>query len=113
MSKPYQVLPPPAPVPAPDDVLERLVREGARKMLQDALEREVDDFLGRRVMNAQAPIVAIAMATCRHAQSVSARALSKSGCHALAMCRRGASDDRFHSEIVRATSADRIARRDS
>jgi transposase-like protein len=34
-------------VPAPDDVLERLVREGARKMLQDALEVEVDEFLGR------------------------------------------------------------------
>ena len=48
MSKPYQVLPPTAPVPAPDDVLERLVREGARRMLQDALEAEVDDFLGRR-----------------------------------------------------------------
>jgi putative transposase len=48
VSKPYQVLPPTAPVPAPDDVLERLVREGARKMLQDALEAEVDDFLGRR-----------------------------------------------------------------
>jgi transposase-like protein len=47
VSKRYQVLPPTAPVPAPDDVLERLVREGARKMLQDALEREVDDFLGR------------------------------------------------------------------
>jgi putative transposase len=47
VSKPYQVLPPTAPVPAPDDVLERLVREGARKMLQDALEAEVDDFLGR------------------------------------------------------------------
>jgi hypothetical protein len=47
VSKPYQVLPPTAPVPAPDDVLERLVREGARRMLQDALEREVDDFLGR------------------------------------------------------------------
>jgi transposase-like protein len=45
--KPYQVLPPTAPVPAPDDVLEQLVREGARKMLQSALEREVDDFLGR------------------------------------------------------------------
>src|SRR5438128_3629168 len=48
VSRPYQVLPPTAPVPAPDDVLERLVREGARKMLQDALEAEVDDFLGRR-----------------------------------------------------------------
>ncbi len=47
MSKTYHVLPPTAPVPAPDDVLERLVREGARKMLQDALEAEVDDFLGR------------------------------------------------------------------
>jgi putative transposase len=44
----YQVLPPTAPVPAPDDVLEQLVRQGARKMLQDALEAEVDDFLGRR-----------------------------------------------------------------
>jgi len=48
VAKPYQVLPPTAPVPAPDDVLERLVRAGARKMLQDALEAEVDDFLGRR-----------------------------------------------------------------
>ena len=48
MSTKYQVLPPTAPVPAPDDVLERLVRAGARKMLQDALEAEVDDFLGRR-----------------------------------------------------------------
>ena len=48
MSTRYQVLPPTAPVPAPDDVLEQLVREGARKMLQDALEAEVDDFLGRR-----------------------------------------------------------------
>jgi putative transposase len=45
--KPYQVLSPTAPVPAPDDVLERLVREGARKMLQDALEKEVDEFLRR------------------------------------------------------------------
>jgi putative transposase len=40
-------MPPTAPVPAPDDMLEQLVREGARKMLQDALEREVDEFLGR------------------------------------------------------------------
>ena len=47
MSKPYQVLSPTAPVPAPDDVLEMIVREGARKMLQSALEKEVDDFLGR------------------------------------------------------------------
>jgi putative transposase len=48
VSKPYQVLPPTAPVPAPDDVLETVVREGARKMLQAVLEAEVDDFLGRR-----------------------------------------------------------------
>jgi len=48
VAKHYQVLPPTAPVPAPDDVLERVVREGARKMLQTALELEVDDFLGRR-----------------------------------------------------------------
>ena len=47
MSRPYQVLSPTAPVPAPDDVLEMIVREGARKMLQSALEKEVDDFLGR------------------------------------------------------------------
>ena len=47
MAKPYQVLSPTAPVPAPDDVLEMIVREGARKMLQSALEKEVDDFLGR------------------------------------------------------------------
>ena len=48
MPQPYQVLPPTAPVPAPNDVLETLVREGARKMLQAALEEEVDEFLGRR-----------------------------------------------------------------
>ena len=48
VSKRYQVLSPTAPVPAPDDVLEMVVREGARKMLQTALELEVDDFLGRR-----------------------------------------------------------------
>ena len=47
MAKPYQVLSPTAPVPAPDDVLEMIVREGARKMLQSALEKEVDEFLGR------------------------------------------------------------------
>jgi putative transposase len=46
--KRYQVLPPTAPVPAPDDVLEAVAREGARKMLRDMLEAEVDDFLGRR-----------------------------------------------------------------
>jgi putative transposase len=48
VSKPYQVLPPTAPVPAPNDVLEAIVREGARKMLQAVLEEEVDEFLGRR-----------------------------------------------------------------
>jgi putative transposase len=48
VSKPYQVLSPTAPVPAPDDGLEMIVREGARKMLQSALEKEVDEFLGRR-----------------------------------------------------------------
>jgi len=48
VNKPYQVLPPTAAVPAPDDVLETVVREGARKRLQSMLEAEVDDFLGRR-----------------------------------------------------------------
>ena len=48
VTKRYQVLPPTAPVPAADDVLEMVVREGARKMLQTALELEVDEFLGRR-----------------------------------------------------------------
>lgn len=47
MSPKYQVLPPTAPVPAPDDYLERLVREGAQKALQAAVEQEVDEFLGR------------------------------------------------------------------
>jgi hypothetical protein len=46
--KRYQVLPSTAPVPAPDDVLEMLVREGARKMLQAMLEVEIDEFLGRQ-----------------------------------------------------------------
>ncbi|MGH9055984.1 MAG: IS256 family transposase [Acidimicrobiales bacterium] len=47
MPSKYQVLPPTAPVPAPDDYLERLVREGAQKALQAAIEQEVDEFLGR------------------------------------------------------------------
>jgi hypothetical protein len=46
--KRYQVLPPTARVPAPNDVLETLVREGGRKMLQAVLEEQVDEFLGRR-----------------------------------------------------------------
>ena len=47
MKAQYQVLPPTAPVPAPDDQLESLVRAGARKMLQQALDAEVDEYLGR------------------------------------------------------------------
>ncbi|MGH7776399.1 MAG: hypothetical protein ACREPI_04380, partial [Candidatus Dormibacterales bacterium] len=47
VSPEYQGLPPTAPVPAPDDYLERLVREGAQKALQVALEQEVEEFLGR------------------------------------------------------------------
>lgn len=43
----YQVLPPTAPVPAPDDVLERVVREGAERILAEALKLEVSDFLQR------------------------------------------------------------------
>jgi len=47
VTRKYQVLPPTAPVPAPDDLLEQLVRRGARQMLQRALEAEVTEFLGR------------------------------------------------------------------
>ena len=47
MSARYQVLPPTAPVPAPDDLIEQLVREGAQRMLHAALSAEVDEFLGR------------------------------------------------------------------
>ena len=43
----YQVLPPTAPVPAPDDRLEETAREGARRLLQVMLEAEVEAFLGR------------------------------------------------------------------
>jgi putative transposase len=43
----YQVLPPSAPVPAPDDLLEGMAREGARQMLARALEIEREEFLGR------------------------------------------------------------------
>jgi transposase-like protein len=43
----YQVLAPTAPVPAPDDTLEQLVRQGAQRLLQQALAAEVDEFLGR------------------------------------------------------------------
>jgi transposase-like protein len=43
----YQVLPPTAPVPAPDDAIEQLVRQGAQRLLQQALSAEIDEFLGR------------------------------------------------------------------
>jgi putative transposase len=43
----YQVLPPTAPVPAPDDLLERTVREGVERILAEALLLEVTEFLGR------------------------------------------------------------------
>ena len=69
VTKRYQVLPPTAPVPAPDDVLEMVVREGARKMLRDMLEAEVDDFLGRRRYQRTGEYRGIAMATCPSARS--------------------------------------------
>ena len=47
MSRRYQVLAPTAPVPAPDDLLEQMAREGAQRMLQAALRAEVDSFLQR------------------------------------------------------------------
>jgi transposase-like protein len=48
MTRRYQVLPPTASVPAPDDPLEELARLGAQKMLEQALSEEVDAYLGRR-----------------------------------------------------------------
>lgn len=48
MTRRYQVLPPTASVPAPDDPLEELARQGAQKMLERALAEEVDAYLGRR-----------------------------------------------------------------
>ncbi|HVC23914.1 MAG TPA: IS256 family transposase, partial [Candidatus Dormibacteraeota bacterium] len=47
MSAKYQILPPTAPVPAPQDVLEAVVRSGAQQLLQAALEAEVEELLGR------------------------------------------------------------------
>jgi putative transposase len=47
LSARYQVLPPTAPVPAPDDAIEQLVRQGAQRLLQQALSAEIDEFLGR------------------------------------------------------------------
>ena len=47
MKAQYQVMPPTAPVPAPDDRLEATVREGAALMLQRMVESEVAEFLGR------------------------------------------------------------------
>ena len=43
----YQILPPTAPVPAPQDLLEAVVRSGAQPLLQAALEAEVEELLGR------------------------------------------------------------------
>ena len=82
MSKPYQVLSPTAPVPAPDDVLEMIVREGARKMLQSALEKEVDDFLFAIAISGRRSIAAIATGTCPSAPSALAWAPWRSVCHA-------------------------------
>jgi len=47
MSRRYQVLAPTAPVPASDDLLEQMAREGAQRLLQAALRVEVDNFLQR------------------------------------------------------------------
>ena len=47
LSTRYQVMPPTAPVPAPDDAIEQLVRQGAQRLLQQALSAEIDEFLGR------------------------------------------------------------------
>lgn len=47
MKRRYQVTPPTAAVPAPDDLLEQTVREGAQHMLEAALRAEVDNFGGR------------------------------------------------------------------
>ena len=47
MPAPYQILTPTAPVPAPDDVLEGLVRQGAQRRLAQALEAEITEHLGR------------------------------------------------------------------
>lgn len=47
MKAQYQVMPPTAPVPAPNDALEAVVRDGAQRMLQRVLETEVEEFLGR------------------------------------------------------------------
>jgi putative transposase len=44
---PYHVLPPTAPVPTPNDTLEAVVRDGAQRMLQRALEAEIAEFLDR------------------------------------------------------------------
>jgi len=47
VSAKYQILPPTAPVAAPGDVLEAIVRSGAQQLLQAALEAEVEELLGR------------------------------------------------------------------
>ena len=47
MSAKYQILPPTAPVAAPQDLLEAVVRSGAQQLLQAALEAEVEELLGR------------------------------------------------------------------
>jgi hypothetical protein len=51
----YQVLCPTAPVSAPGDVLEAVVGEGARRMLQRALEAEVEEFPRLRVTKVAYP----------------------------------------------------------
>ena len=47
MSATYQILPPNAPVAAPGDLLEAVVRSGTQLLLQTALEAEGEELLGR------------------------------------------------------------------
>ena len=66
--------------PSEVDPLEAIVRRGAREMLQAALEREVEEFLGPMLINARLPkpsFVAIVTATIKNAVSQSVAAASK------------------------------------
>jgi hypothetical protein len=65
MSRRYQVLAPTAPVPAPDDLLEQMAREGAQRLLQAALRAEVDNFLQRGRYQRAGEFRGTATGTCR------------------------------------------------
>jgi hypothetical protein len=94
----YQVVPPTAPVPAPNDAVETVVREGAQRMLQRALEAEVKEFLDR-----DRCVRTVDFRGCRNGHLPERAVGTGMGAVSVRMptvSRTPEGVDRFHSEIV-------------